>query len=70
MRKGGRKMAYFNVCPDCGSNLDPGEKCDCKKEAVKQQEFYSRYLRTEPKVGQLAFAFDGKGVGYASKNFI
>ena len=22
-------MAYFNVCPDCGSNLDPGEVCDC-----------------------------------------
>lgn len=18
-------------CPDCGANLDPGEKCDCKK---------------------------------------
>lgn len=23
-------MAYYNVCPDCGSNLDPGEKCECK----------------------------------------
>lgn len=19
-------------CPDCGANLDAGEKCDCKKE--------------------------------------
>ena len=34
-------MAYYNVCPKCGANLDPGEKCDCKdsrkteKKAVK-----------------------------------
>lgn len=25
-------MAYYNVCPDCGSNLDPGEFCDCKRQ--------------------------------------
>lgn len=25
-------MAYFETCPHCGSNLDPGEKCDCAKE--------------------------------------
>lgn len=25
-------MAYYNVCPDCGCNLDPSEKCDCKKQ--------------------------------------
>ncbi|MCD7891566.1 MAG: hypothetical protein LUG26_07475 [Ruminococcus sp.] len=28
-------MPYYNVCPDCGSNLDPGEKCDCER---KKQE--------------------------------
>ncbi len=27
-------MAYYYTCPDCGANLDPGEKCDCRKEAV------------------------------------
>lgn len=21
---------YYRVCPDCGCNLDPGERCDCK----------------------------------------
>ena len=21
---------YFKTCPDCGANLDPGERCDCK----------------------------------------
>lgn len=22
-------MAYYNKCPECGANLDPGERCDC-----------------------------------------
>jgi len=30
-------MPYFNVCPDCGGNLDPGERCDCKREAEKRE---------------------------------
>lgn len=25
-------MAYFDTCPCCGANLDPGEKCDCYKK--------------------------------------
>ena len=24
-------MAFFRICPGCGSNLDPGETCDCSK---------------------------------------
>ena len=23
-------MSYYWICPRCGSNLDPGEKCDCE----------------------------------------
>lgn len=23
-------MKYYWTCPMCGSNLDPGEKCDCE----------------------------------------
>ena len=23
-------MAYYNTCPNCGSNLDPGEQCNCE----------------------------------------
>ena len=23
---------YGRPCPDCGANLDPGERCDCKDE--------------------------------------
>lgn len=53
-------MAYYNVCPSCGSNLDPGEKCDCEKETVKKQEFLNSHLKIEPKARQLAFVFDGK----------
>lgn len=27
-------MSYYRVCPICGSTLDPGEVCDCIKEAA------------------------------------
>ena len=23
-------MSYYHVCPNCGANLDPGERCDCQ----------------------------------------
>lgn len=38
-KKGGFSM-YFKVCPNCGANLDPGERCDCKdaKEPVRRCE--------------------------------
>lgn len=29
-------MAYYRTCPDCGSNNDPGEACDCRVEAKKE----------------------------------
>ena len=25
-------MAQYWTCSDCGANLDPGEKCDCKED--------------------------------------
>ncbi len=25
-------MMYI-TCPECGANLDPGEKCDCKERS-------------------------------------
>lgn len=30
-----RNMSY-RICPYCGANLDPGERCDCKNEAESQ----------------------------------
>lgn len=23
------KHRFYNICPDCGASLDPGERCDC-----------------------------------------
>ena len=28
-------MAYYRTCPDCGSNLDPGEECGCKRKTAR-----------------------------------
>ena len=25
-------MAYYTECEYCGGHLDPGEKCDCRKQ--------------------------------------
>jgi len=25
-------MSYYKTCPECGSHLDPGERCDCRSE--------------------------------------
>ena len=27
-------MFYYHVCPDCGANLDPDERCDCLDELI------------------------------------
>lgn len=55
-------MAYYNVCPHCGCNLDPGEKCDCESIKAREQEtsriFYSQILMTDEKGGQMSFVFD------------
>lgn len=26
---------YYNKCPACGANLDPGEHCDCETTKKK-----------------------------------
>lgn len=38
-------MAYYRTCPLCGSNLDPGESCDCEDEREKAQEQRKRQIR-------------------------
>ena len=27
-------MAYYETCPRCGANLDPGERCDCQPKPM------------------------------------
>lgn len=52
-------MAYYNICPDCGSNLDPGEKCTCRQEKEKciqmmrKQEEKMQNIMKQEKNGQL-----------------
>lgn len=29
---------YYYICPYCGAFLDPGEKCDCKREHEAQEK--------------------------------
>ena len=43
-------MASYNVCPDCGANLDIGEKCDCQHResnliSVKQIPIIEQQLK-------------------------
>lgn len=55
-------MAYYNVCPRCGCNLDPNEKCDCEEERTQQitewkkkETMMQAMYRTEPD-GQMIMA--------------
>lgn len=45
-------MTYYNVCPYCGNNLDPGEKCDCREH----EEEIKKVMQTE-KSGQMVMIF-------------
>lgn len=29
---------FYNICPQCGSHLDPSERCDCKRELEKRSQ--------------------------------
>lgn len=31
-------MSFYKICPDCGANLDPGERCSCHDEEIIMQE--------------------------------
>ncbi len=31
-------MAFYETCPLCGANLDPGEPCDCQEEKELEGE--------------------------------
>ncbi len=51
-------MAYYNTCPHCGCNLDPGERCDCWQEQNRRERSCSERLRkqiTEECTGQMVF---------------
>lgn len=60
-------MAYFNTCPNCGCNLDPGEKCDCEDEKKKLDDFMEKHTRVAAKTGQMAFVWNNREAAYAQK---
>lgn len=31
-------MAYYNTCPYCGANNDPGEICNCIQQSDTEKE--------------------------------
>lgn len=39
-------MSKYVTCPDCGANLDPGEQCDCKHNAVDNGAASNVFVRT------------------------
>ncbi len=55
-------MAYYNTCPECGANLDPGEPCDCMAEKEKREMFYESVTSITSKTRQLSFSLNSKGV--------
>lgn len=43
---------FYYTCPDCGANLDPGERCDCRwkneqERTEKNQYIQRRYIHYE-----------------------
>lgn len=43
------KSMPYRVCPYCGCNLDPNERCDCQDKKLKDAE-----TETAQSAGQLA----------------
>lgn len=39
-------MSYYKTCPDCGANLDPGERCDCQVDV-------SQLIQNDPLIKRL-----------------
>ena len=41
-RKGEFKMPY-RICPHCGANLDPEEKCNCQEEEDEDRSYQGTF---------------------------
>lgn len=62
-------MAYFRICPECGAHLDPDEKCDCRDQRKRTEQYFEKRIRADPGTGQMSFRFDGKGGVHEKSNF-
>lgn len=54
-------MAYYHACGFCGSNLDPGEICDCveRARAIRQETTSRARDQTVPSTTHRAEARTG-----------
>ena len=48
---------YYNTCPICNANLDPGEICNCEMEHIERENKIIRQLIIRPGE-QIAFKFE------------
>ena len=51
---------YGYICPFCGDHLDPGERCECREERVKEEALKEKIFEKTFSVetnGQLCMAF-------------
>lgn len=60
-------MAYYDVCPDCGANLDPGESCNCRDEEMRKQESIEKMFQENQDTGQYEFRFSEMAGSYVSR---
>ena len=56
-------MAFYRTCSRCGSNLDPGERCDCENEKGKGQVAYLWPFRMDQGTGQYQFQLEREEEG-------
>lgn len=42
-------MPYYNICPHCGSHLDPGERCDCQNRGQEPERQEAAETKKEEK---------------------
>lgn len=40
---------FYKVCPHCGSNLDPNERCDCQQEKRNEPDKAAERRKEEEK---------------------
>lgn len=57
-------MAFYKTCPLCGSNLDPGESCDCQEEK-EQDRRKAQSMMKVGRDGQMQMCFAGEVAGIA-----
>lgn len=55
-------MAYYWTCPNCGSNNDPGEACDCRFEETKKEVAPVRRERPQAQTPNASLSMSGRKV--------